>query len=66
MSILKPTELLHLEVAGGNLPVDEAVRILLLRTVQLLTVLIHVLQHPATVGRRQLKPHLWFGDGGEI
>lgn len=60
MTILKPTELLHLQVAGRDLAVDEAVRVFLLWTVQLLTVLIHMLQHPTAVGRRQLEPHLWF------
>lgn len=43
MSILKPTELLHLQVAGRDLAVNEAVRVFLLWTVQLLTVLIHML-----------------------
>lgn len=50
MRILKPTELLHLQVAGRDLAVNEAVRVFLLWTVQLLTILIHVLQHPAAVG----------------
>ncbi len=60
MSILKPTELLHLQVAGRDLAVNEAVRVFLLWTVQFLTVLIHVLQHTTAVGRGQLEPHLRF------
>lgn len=60
MSILKSTELLHLQVAGWDLTVDEAVRVFLFWAIQLLTILIHVLQHPTTVGRCQLEPHLWF------
>lgn len=50
MSILEATELLHLQVAGRDLAMNEAVRVFLLWAVQLLTVLIHVLQHPAAVG----------------
>ena len=60
LSVLKPTELLHLQVAGWDLPVDEAVWVFLLWTVQLLSILIHMLQHPTAVGRRQLESHLWF------
>lgn len=59
MSLLEPTELLHLQVTRGNLAVNEAVRVFLLWTLQLLTVLVHVLQNPTAVGRRQLEPHLW-------
>ena len=66
MSILKATELLHLQVAGGDLAVNEAVRVLLLGTIQLLPVLVHVLQHSTAVGRRQLEPHLWFWVEGDM
>lgn len=50
MSILEPEELLHLQVAGRDLAVNKAVGVFLLWTVQLLTVLIDVLQHPTAVG----------------
>lgn len=50
MRILKPTELLHLQMAGGDFAMNKAVRVFLLWAIQLLTILIHVLQHPATVG----------------
>lgn len=50
MSVLKSAELLHLEVAGRDFAVDKAVRVFLLGAVQLLTILVHVLQHSATVG----------------
>lgn len=66
MSVLKPTELLHFKVAGRDFAVDEAVGILLLRAVQLLTVLIDMLQHPAAVRRRQLEPHLRFWAEGNM
>jgi len=50
MCVLKSTKLLHLEVAGRDFTVDEAVRIFLLWTVKLLAILIHMLQYPAAVG----------------
>lgn len=56
--LFKSTKLLQLKMTGRNFMVEEAVWVLLLWTVQLLTVLIHVLQHPAAVGRCQLEPHL--------
>ncbi len=65
MSVLKPTELFQVQVAGWDLAVNETVRVFLLWTVQLLTVLVHVLQHPTAVGRRQLEPHL-FGVKGDL
>lgn len=58
MSILKATELFHLQVAGWDLAVNKAVRVFLLWALQLLTILVHMFQHPTAVGRRQLEPHL--------
>lgn len=63
MRVFEPTELLHLQVAGRDLTVDKAVRVFLLRTVQFLTILVHMLQHSAAVGGRQLEPNLWFRQG---
>lgn len=57
-SFLKPKKLLHLQVSWRDLAVNKAVGIFLLRTLQLLAVLIDVFQDPAAVGRRQLEPHL--------
>lgn len=62
MSVLKPEELLHVQVAWRDLAVNKAVGVFLLGTVQLLTVLIDMFQDPTTVGRRQLEPDLWFRD----
>lgn len=53
LHVFYPTQMSHL-----HLGLDEAVRVLLFGTVQLLSIFIHVLQHPAAVRRGQLEPHL--------
>lgn len=63
-SLLEAQELLQLQLPGRPLVLDKAVWVRLLRTLQLLAVFIHVLQHPATVGGGQLEPHLGSHDRG--
>lgn len=61
-TLLKAAVLIHFQMAWRDLSVHKTVRVFLLGTVQLLTILVDVFEHSAAVGRRQLEPHLpWVG-----